>query len=330
MADEKVSVIVPVYNVEKYLRRCLDSIINQTYRNLEIILVDDGSPDNCGAICDEYAETDDRISVIHKSNGGVSSARNVAIMEATGKYIVFVDSDDSILPNYIVNLMVCGDADYVAAGCRVQNTKLEWDEWKNQAGCFTLDEIKNVPEKINFIPMGMVWAHRFKREIILRNRLLFRSDITRGEDTLFNSCYVTLCDAIVVTDHTDYLYYLNDSSATTKLNTNLFRWSMESTLAIGEIIGTDSDVFYGRVWKNAMTVCDNYFETGQVASWNTKRQMVQAVFEVCLNPYVRRSLAYAKQNDNKKKAFLVQFCLYPFLPLLYGVYSGIRSLIKKG
>lgn len=328
MTEEKVSVIVPVYNAEKYLRRCLDSIINQTYRNLEIILVDDGSPDNCGVICDEYGEADDRILVIHKANGGVSSARNAAIKEATSKYIVFVDSDDSILPDYVMNLMAPGNADYVAAGCYVQNSKLEWDEWKNQAGSFTLDEIKNMPEKINFIPIGMVIARRFKREIILKNQLFFRSDITRGEDTLFSSCYVTMCDTIVVTDNTDYLYYFNDSSATSKLNTNLFRWSMESALTIGEIIGTHSDVFYGRIWNNAMTVCDNYFQTAQKASWKAKRRMICGILEVCSNPYVRRSLDYVKQKDHKK-AILVQFYLYPFLPYMYGLYSKVRKLVRK-
>lgn len=95
MAD-KISVIVPVYKVEPYLSRCLDSIINQTYRNLEIILVDDGSPDRCGEICDEYARQDSRIRVIHKSNGGLSDARNHGIDVATGDYIAFVDSDDYI------------------------------------------------------------------------------------------------------------------------------------------------------------------------------------------------------------------------------------------
>lgn len=82
MENELISVIVPIYNVEKYLKRCINSIINQTYTNLEIILVDDGSPDNCGKICDEYAKKDARIKVIHKENGGVSQARNVGIDNA--------------------------------------------------------------------------------------------------------------------------------------------------------------------------------------------------------------------------------------------------------
>lgn len=94
--EEIVSVILPVYNVEQYLKRCIDSVIDQTYRNLEIILVDDGSKDNSGKICDDYASVDSRIKVIHKSNGGLSDARNVGIDVSTGKYIMFVDSDDWI------------------------------------------------------------------------------------------------------------------------------------------------------------------------------------------------------------------------------------------
>lgn len=93
-----ISVIVPVYNVEKYLRKCVDSIIAQTYTNLELILVDDGSPDNCGKICDEYAAKDSRIKVIHQKNGGLSAARNAGLDIATGDYIGFVDSDDYIEP----------------------------------------------------------------------------------------------------------------------------------------------------------------------------------------------------------------------------------------
>ena len=105
--EQKVSVIVPIYKVEPYLRRAVDSILHQTYHNLEIILVDDGSPDQCGKICDDYAKEDNRISVIHKENGGLSDARNAGLDAAGGKYIVFVDSDDFIAEDYIDTLMQC-------------------------------------------------------------------------------------------------------------------------------------------------------------------------------------------------------------------------------
>lgn len=99
-----VSVIVPCYNVEQYLPKCIDSILNQTYKNLEVWLVDDGSPDRCGEICDEYAKKDDRIKVIHKKNGGLADARNVALNVMTGEYVVCVDSDDYISPTHIEGL----------------------------------------------------------------------------------------------------------------------------------------------------------------------------------------------------------------------------------
>ncbi len=101
----KISVIIPVYKVEPYIRQCLDSIVNQTYQNLEIIIIDDGSPDNCGAICDDYAVQDARIIVIHKENGGLSSARNEGIKRATGKWIAFVDSDDWCELDYFERLI---------------------------------------------------------------------------------------------------------------------------------------------------------------------------------------------------------------------------------
>ena len=94
-----LSVIIPVYNVEKYLRKCVDSVLAQDIADMEVILIDDGSPDNSGAICDEYAEKDTRVKVIHKENGGAATARNVGLDIARGKYITFVDSDDYLLPN---------------------------------------------------------------------------------------------------------------------------------------------------------------------------------------------------------------------------------------
>ncbi len=105
--EQKVSVIVPIYKVEPYLKRAIDSILHQTYHNLEIVLVDDGSPDQCGRICDDYAKEDNRIMVIHKENGGLSDARNAGLDAAHGEYIVFVDSDDFIAEDYVETLMQC-------------------------------------------------------------------------------------------------------------------------------------------------------------------------------------------------------------------------------
>ena len=104
MKSEKISIIVPVYKVEEYICECIDSLINQTYQNIEVLLVDDGSPDRCPEICDEYAKKDSRINVIHKENGGVSSARNAGLDAATGDYIAFVDSDDYVDKDYVSKL----------------------------------------------------------------------------------------------------------------------------------------------------------------------------------------------------------------------------------
>ena len=121
-----ISIIVPVYKVEKYLDKCIESIVNQTYKNLEIILVDDGSPDNCGVMCDAWAEKDSRIKVIHKENGGLSDARNAGMEIATGKYIGFVDSDDCIAPEMyeLLHGRIVADGSDIAA-CGVE---MVWED----------------------------------------------------------------------------------------------------------------------------------------------------------------------------------------------------------
>ena len=115
----KVTVIVPVYNVEQYLRRCIDSILAQTFGDLELILVDDGSADSSGVICDAYAEKDSRVKVIHQKNSGVSAARNTGLDAAEGEYIAFVDSDDHVDPDYLAALLQT-KADLVICGAILQ------------------------------------------------------------------------------------------------------------------------------------------------------------------------------------------------------------------
>ena len=130
-----VSVIVPIYMVQDYLVKCIESITNQTYTNLEIILVDDGSQDNCGKICDEFSKQDERIKVIHKENGGLSDARNAGIDSATGEYYLFVDSDDSIEPQmveFLVKPILERRADVSVCGFRrvEEGQKLDFSEYE--------------------------------------------------------------------------------------------------------------------------------------------------------------------------------------------------------
>ena len=137
--DLLISVIVPIYNVEKYLDRCVDSIVNQTYRNLEIILVDDGSPDNCPQLCNEWAKKDNRIKVVHKANGGLSDARNAGLVVSTGELILFIDSDDWIeLDTFdkMLNRMIDDDSDVVSSGVKwvteegelLNDVSVQWDD----------------------------------------------------------------------------------------------------------------------------------------------------------------------------------------------------------
>lgn len=143
MGQQKISVIVPVYKVEAYLDRCVQSIANQSYRNLEIILVDDGSPDNCPALCDAWAERDSRIKVVHKQNGGLSDARNAGMAIATGELMGFVDSDDWITPDMYQHLYDLLDADGSdIAACGVE---MVWEDGTpsrllTKSGCCVLDQ----------------------------------------------------------------------------------------------------------------------------------------------------------------------------------------------
>ena len=169
---DKISVIIPIYKVEKYLKKCIDSVINQTYSNLEIILVDDGSPDDCPTICDEYAKRDNRIIVIHKTNGGLSDARNCGIVKATGKYISFIDSDDYVSNDYIeylYRLIVENNGDI-----SIVLPQVFFDEQKSV-------EINNKKEKIKiYNPKDALLTMMYQKEFDtsawgkLYNRKLFR------------------------------------------------------------------------------------------------------------------------------------------------------------
>lgn len=188
MKEKLISVIIPIYKVEQYLDECVESIIKQTYKNLEIILVDDGSPDGCPQMCDEWARKDERIRVVHKKNGGLSSARNAGLDVATGEYVSFVDSDDFIALDALQNLhdrFLRSEGIGIVSGMiyRYQD-----DKTCNFKQAWTLAEEKIIPAK-DFLLETMsqktsytVWNKLYKREIL--DGVRFRVG-RNNEDTLF-------------------------------------------------------------------------------------------------------------------------------------------------
>ncbi len=237
MNNPKISVVVPVYNVEKYLRQCIDSILNQTYDNLEIILVNDGSTDNCPEICDEYAHKDSRVKVIHKKNGGLSSARNRGIDESTGEYIMFVDSDDWInlntcsiasatIQEYVADVVIWN---YIREYSYKQsrkttifsepiilftNRELEWRLYRRFIGL--IGKELSAPEKADaIVPM----CTKLYRTSLIKENNIFAIDtkLIGTEDALFNiSLFNYVKKAVYIKNHFYHYRRDNSSSLTSK------------------------------------------------------------------------------------------------------------------
>lgn len=217
--DDLISVIVPVYKVEKYLNRCVDSIINQTYKNLEIILVDDGSPDNCPKICDEYAMKDNRIKVIHKENGGLSDARNEGIKIAKGNYIGFVDSDDWIHKSMFENLysaMANSKADIATCEFIRTKDKIQKNDYNNFFDN-SITEYNQEQYIKKFFKIGSqecvyyAWNKLYKRNIIDENQ--YPKGLT-SEDVVGTYKAILKSKKIITINYPYYYYYYNLESIT--------------------------------------------------------------------------------------------------------------------
>lgn len=212
--ESKISVIVPVYKVEPYLRRCLDSITNQTHENLEIILVDDGSPDNCGAICDEYATEDRRIQVIHKENEGVASARNAGLDAATGGWVGFVDADDWIEPDmfrYLLEGAMIYNADIAICGMRKVG-ELSPLAIRCKQVCILTQE-RALQELLEGKNMTLSCCDKLARRALWEN--LRFSDLRIGEDFLAMGYLFDRAHTVVCLPEIKYNYLTRPESALT-------------------------------------------------------------------------------------------------------------------
>lgn len=207
-----ISVIIPVYNVAKYIRECLDSIIKQTYHNWEALLIDDGSPDRSGEICDEYASIDSRFRVIHKENGGVSSARNIGLQKASGEYILFLDSDDMLHPSC---LATCYELS--------SSHKLDLLQF-GLTSTFTNETlIVSKSRDVQVERPTIFFQHKhnvciagsfIKRDIILRNLICFNERMKLAEDQIFILACIKNSSRVSIIPDDLYFYRMNIASAT--------------------------------------------------------------------------------------------------------------------
>ena len=211
---ETVSVIIPVYNSHSYLDRCVDSVLNQKYNNIEVILINDGSTDNSGALCEKYALNDIRVKVFHKVNGGVSSARNLGIDMASGKYITFVDSDDYLESDYISDMVTPDDCDFVASHIKVEG----WRQWKD----IPLNNMRwdkmNIDDFLlgNLHRLNFMVCKLFKRAIIDEFNIRFDNTISYGEDTLFVYQYLKYISSARTISRASYHYNCYNISSLSK------------------------------------------------------------------------------------------------------------------
>ena len=283
--DITISIVVPVYKVEKYLSQCIDSIRNQTYTNIQIILVDDGSPDKCGEVCDEYANADKRILVIHKQNGGLSDARNAGIEKASGEYIFFVDSDDFISKDCIEVLLDYSkkyDADIVqglhTSKMELLGSKKNDEEYVIHGGDAAFHDLMRKKEI-----MDMAWGKLY-RLALFKNIYYPVGRINEDSLTTFKFC---LRARVVVCAH-KYIYYyrINEQSIMhTAMSANHFL-AHNIPKEIEHYLGKDADKFKDDLNYNQMRrdvyLYNNCLCAGQEKEFYKELRILRESITACL------------------------------------------------
>ena len=324
-----VSIIVPVYNTEKQLEKCVDSLLNQTLKDIEIILVDDGSPDNSPKICDDFKLKDSRIKVIHKENGGLSSARNAALDIAEGEYIGFVDSDDYVDTTMFEKLYsrvskdnsdICLCSHYTVFGDKVTPNELPFD-------CFVLHK-EDIASKL-ICPLigysdkaspktfeGFVCRQLFRKKLI--ENTYFKSERTYfAEDVVFDLDVYRKANKVSILNECLYYYCVNPVSLTNKYRENL--WNIlcnlldykKSVIADLNIASETEDRFNNEVFKFIkFTVANLKKDTCNLR----KKEKIEVLKEIFNHPYARPiiKLKFIFSNNFKSVVFLLLFKLKLF------------------
>lgn len=329
--DDLISVIIPIYKVEKWVRQCVDSVLMQTYENLEIILVDDGSPDKCPAICDMYAANDSRIKVVHKPNGGLSSARNVGLDVATGEYIVFVDSDDYIHPQMIENMyeiMEENQADIVICDLkRVNEDGLDLSDHfidVGLTGIFNKDEIFERMYGPAVIYCVVSWNKLYHKNLWLNYRY---PDGKIHEDEFAIHHILDKCEKIVCTDKCYYYYRQREGTIMTEKSVEWYLDALEAFLERQTYFMKNKMANYivlqdRRCFCMLCETCRNYPQSRKLERYSFYRTKYYQLHRILL------------QKGRYPFLWRMQIALYRCFPIIIIVigncYRKIKSRLGKG
>lgn len=229
MKNIKISILVPVYNVERYLPRCIESVLAQDFQDWEIILVDDGSPDKCPQICDEYAEKDNRIKVIHKSNGGANSARLTGFEMSQGIYLMFLDSDDYLLPKALSILYNKIEEGYAIVKGNDLRFNGDWNkiEKPRSTGKEIFGHKEYLKSVLNYDVLPYLWGGLYKRDLFCSNVFRDNQDLQIGEDWITNISIWNKVNKYIAVDYPVYAYFINDDSM---MQNNVISFEYQKTM----------------------------------------------------------------------------------------------------
>lgn len=322
MELKKISIIVPVYNEEKYIRRCIKQLLNQTYENIEIIFINDGSTDNTKKILEEFLD-EIKIKIYHKKNSGVSNTRNVGINIATGDYISFVDSDDEISIDYCAKLISgISNSNLAISGYNIKKENIIKSYVPEKRGIVSIETI--LAESLKYQKVNTaLWNKMFSLNIIKKNNILFRSDISIGEDMLFLFEYCKhISDAYIVKDIL-YTYYEHANSTMLEHKiSNSFKESWYSEWKAISVIEEENNhkkIRY-EIIKKKLRVSDKLLS--QMYSFNEINKHYSDDFLLYLRKYFLLGVFDSTTSANKK----ISMVLNAISPLLN---KKIKKILKK-
>ncbi|PXV63318.1 glycosyltransferase EpsJ [Dysgonomonas alginatilytica] len=332
-----ISIIIPIYNMEQFLGRCLDSVVNQTYTALDIILINDGSTDSSGDICNAYAQNDPRINVIHQANGGVSSARNAGLDIATGDYISFVDPDDYIELNTYETLIPYLDnnsIDILRFNAYRKSEILNQLPFKGEYSGERFEQEIVLPmvgsEKFGgmFI-LGVLWIHLFRRKVIEKNHIRFNKELRRCEDRLFTITAMLHSNRMFFIDSVLYHYQVNDESLSNRYDP--IRWQQE-LIFLDDLkkayTHVKSDPFITEANKRikndytlrAVTSINNEYFTNNTNSFFKRYKNIKTIIN---NPNTRLSIKDIQREKSGLKGDLIIGMIKYRLILLLNLFNTL-------